>query len=507
MPGTEVELGPFTSGLYSRDPYGETTPDDALVDCNDVIIDQGLITTRDYLVYIWQPPGVAIQKITGPTDINVYLLGTYVKAVNQIEAFNNNILFYTIHHADGTKRVYKHELGGQQTQIQNLTTLLAGAAVDEVRDMVSFEKYVYFIGNNTAVHFRYNVDTAATAPMTYMPIGVKAIIFKSRMFIAQTAFQNGTRDRIYYSEPRTATSDYNSAAAWPSTNYFEVGNSAGDEITGLAVVNDTLLILKQKSIWVFDFQAVPGSDGSLQKLADVGPTNPEAYYQWNDDIFFAAIDGFYQLVNYQVVKISDPLFMYTGSGTVYMAKNENWIWFKYGADTIYIFNLTERIWSKLGGDLGTSFSRALVTRDTSGVEFIIWKDTASNRIGYYARTGSFDLSINGTLGTAPQVKIKTKFYTFGAETKWKRLFMTFIRGFLGATNPALNIFTARDSVATNNIVLTFANATTVPEAIKLRTPMRFKYLQLELVTIDVNPFKSFVVYVSDSDTQSTRANA
>lgn len=80
---------------------------------------------------------------------------------------------------------------------------------------------------------------------------------KQRMFLAG---QNATnRSRLYFSnlaDPET----------WPALNFIDVGKGDGDGITGLAVLNDNLVITKDHSVWIL--QGDSPSNFVLRRMTD-----------------------------------------------------------------------------------------------------------------------------------------------------------------------------------------------------------------------------------------------
>lgn len=79
--------------------------------------------------------------------------------------------------------------------------------------------------------------TQAGSPPTCQYVEVN----KQRMFLAGQPSSN--RSRLYFS-------DLANPESWPVLNFLDVGRGDGDAITGLAVLNDNLVITKDHSVWI-----------------------------------------------------------------------------------------------------------------------------------------------------------------------------------------------------------------------------------------------------------------
>jgi len=89
--------------------------------------------------------------------------------------------------------------------------------------------------------------------------------FKDRLFlgnvtISSTAYPN----RVYYSDNTDITT-------WGATSFLTVGYSDGEEITGLKVLGDELIVYKERSIWKIRYIGDPDLPFAVVKsLSDVG---------------------------------------------------------------------------------------------------------------------------------------------------------------------------------------------------------------------------------------------
>lgn len=100
------------------------------------------------------------------------------------------------------------------------------------------QKDVLYIVNGVNANKKWDATTLSDqggAP----PIGKYALVHKERMFIAGAS---AARSRLYYS-------DVGNPESWPVLNFIDIGSGDGDTITGLAILNDRLIVTKDNSVW------------------------------------------------------------------------------------------------------------------------------------------------------------------------------------------------------------------------------------------------------------------
>lgn len=90
------------------------------------------------------------------------------------------------------------------------------------------------------------------------PLGKFIIFHKQRLFIAGAS---AARSRVYFS-------DVGAPETWGALSFIDVGKGDGDAITGLAVLNDVLVITKDNSVWLLSGDS--SSTFVLRRATDEG---------------------------------------------------------------------------------------------------------------------------------------------------------------------------------------------------------------------------------------------
>lgn len=90
------------------------------------------------------------------------------------------------------------------------------------------------------------------------PLGKFIIFHKQRLFIAGAS---AARSRVYFS-------DVGAPETWGALSFIDVGKGDGDAITGLAILNDRLIVTKDNSVW--ELAGDSSTNFVLRKVTDEG---------------------------------------------------------------------------------------------------------------------------------------------------------------------------------------------------------------------------------------------
>jgi hypothetical protein len=166
-----------------------------------------------------------------------------------------------------------------------------------------------FITNNADPVLEW--DGAGTTSLTTMavPTGLTDAKFVKQfnnyLFLANVLV-SGTRfnSRIYYS-------NINNEATWTATDFIDVSNNDGQEITGLRVLGDRLVIYKNRSIYNLFFTG----DGTVpfvlpnggKSASSVGCASGYTIQDVDNGHIFLSYDGFYFYDGNNSYKISDKI--------------------------------------------------------------------------------------------------------------------------------------------------------------------------------------------------------
>jgi hypothetical protein len=128
-------------------------------------------------------------------------------------------------------------------------------------------------------------------------------------------FANVTVDGVYY-PTRVYWSDINNTLSWSAANWIEVAKNDGQEITGLKVLADRLVIYKTQSIYALFYTGdadipfiLPGGG---KTNSHVGCISPWSIQEVDNEHIFLAFDGIYMFDGNSSKKISyrlDKVFL------------------------------------------------------------------------------------------------------------------------------------------------------------------------------------------------------
>jgi len=134
----------------------------------------------------------------------------------------------------------------------------------------SIENYLgkaFIVGYKSGTTFLPNatidatVFSASDSNITDMPQAKYIKAYKDLLYVGHVKISSTVYpSRVYYSDEPTS-----GAIGWTgvATNWIEFGQDDGDEITGLAVANDRLIVFKHYSIWRYD-------ESNKVKISDIG---------------------------------------------------------------------------------------------------------------------------------------------------------------------------------------------------------------------------------------------
>lgn len=201
-----------------------------------------------------------------------------------------------------TKVFKMDDLDGTWDDITGAITITAGNHVD-------FENWLneVYMTNGTDVPFKWNA-TGNAAAMT-VPTGLtKAKYvrqFNNYLFLANVVVSGTSHpSRIYYS-------NLNTSSTYTATDFIEVSKNDGQEITGIKVLSDRLVIFKSRSIYNLFFTGdadipfiLPGGGKSN---SPVGCVAPFSIQEIDNGLVFLSYDGLYFYDGNSSYKISDKI--------------------------------------------------------------------------------------------------------------------------------------------------------------------------------------------------------
>lgn len=300
----------------------------------------------------------------------------------------------------GDKFFKMDDLDGTWDDATNGVTITAGNHAD-------FENWrnLVFITNNEDPPLQWDgAGTSSLATMT-VPTGLTDAKFNSQfnnfLFLGNVAV-SGTRhaSRIYWS-------NLNDETTWTATDFINISNNDGQEIEGLQVLSDRLVIFKTRSIYNLFFTGdsdipfiLPGGGKSN---SSVGCVAGFSIQEVENGLVFLSYDGFYFYDGNNSFKISDKItttFQGLNTGRINQAnslvqKEKNRYWCSLpGAsqtenDTVLVWDYFNNAWTKYAG----INSNAMTTVYVAGKEERPYFGDYAGFV-YRADTGADDFTLN-----------------------------------------------------------------------------------------------------------------
>lgn len=126
-------------------------------------------------------------------------------------------------------------------------------------------------------------------------------IFQNYTFLANCTVGGSFRSRVYYS-------NINRIDIWTASDFVDVSRDDGQQITGLRVLGDKLVIFKDRSIWVAQFTGDADIPFQFsQSNSSVGCVANQSIQEIDNGLVFLSWDGLYFFDGFNAYKISDRL--------------------------------------------------------------------------------------------------------------------------------------------------------------------------------------------------------
>jgi len=205
--------------------------------------------------------------------------------------------------------------------------------------------------------------------------------------------------RIYWSNLKDTET-------WTATDFIDISQDDGQQITGMKVLGDRLVVFKTRSIYNVFYTGdadvpfiLPGGGKSNSAVGCAGPFSVQ---EVDNGLVFLSHDGFYFYDGLNSFKISDRITTtldgmapgkYVNARSL-VQKNKNRYWCALTAsggsenDTVFMWDYFNNAWSKYAGMAPS----AMTTLYTSGEERPYWGDY--DGFVYRSDTGTDDYPLN-----------------------------------------------------------------------------------------------------------------
>lgn len=214
---------------------------------------------------------------------------------------------YALYQSNGTKQIVY--ASGNQLYIYNnaggSTVITGSPASFTTNQQWDFDEYqdTVYGGNGTDALISYNGSPSgglAIVNSGIMPQFVK--VHKNRVYCV-----NKNSSTLYFSDAGDPTS-------FPVNNFIQINTNDGQNITGLSVILDNLIIFKSDSVWILTGDPLGAGNtttiGNLQLRqanSSVGCSAFRTIQLVDQDLFFMHVSGIYVLQNYSAQLVTPGL--------------------------------------------------------------------------------------------------------------------------------------------------------------------------------------------------------
>lgn len=443
MPGNKVKIGPWPSGMnlqLNEDLIGDDHLRDVLN--FDVDNDGTLLPRRGLRFYAFPGGAGTTAKLLGSVNIDSGTT-TNVYAVQQM----------------GTGIYYTNTVNS----VWSTAAYTMSAAMNVV---VPYNGVLYYVPASGTGGYSATNFTGSTTSRPNIPSGTIAFMLKERMFVVDP-----TTNTVWYSKSTDPTT-----WAAPDGGFFKVTPGDGDVITSAIVQNNSIVIFKRNSTYVFTFTTDPAYDGVLRPVStDIGAYSATVFnnevYTVNNRSVFKFVNLYFSDIG-QAINIQYP----TGGapGATYLATlhvvDQTLVLLmpdKYG----FAMNLINGAWSRYKFDFDfVNVAKSVTFYDSANGKYTLFQEgytmkhlrTASNTYD----NGPLVAAVRTPVPVRPAYLFKTRSYVqfqlgryiIGDEAEWKRLYWWALHGTdsYGAGTPTMevdgNVISITDPVPIGRVV-------------------------------------------------------
>ena len=263
MRGNPIAIRDF-EGLYNPGDQGALDPAGNIPD-NAFILAYNVLFTNSKTIRVRK----GIQAVNNSDYRSLKLLGIY-----------NSLLVFS--HFSGVKTVNPSTYTEGTIDGANTAALML-----EYNDIA----YLFYATSGNIRTWNGATSTLTATALNYQAsIGVN---FKSRFFVVPNELSTIANSQVRYTDI-FAVNAPNTAGGWTNGGTIDVASDDGDFITGLVVLNDTLIIFKRQSTWALYVSGSP-STWTLRNLhPQIGCVGGRTAKVIGGLIYFRATSGLYR---------------------------------------------------------------------------------------------------------------------------------------------------------------------------------------------------------------------
>jgi len=297
-------------------------------------------------------------------------------------AFNSGAAWNSLHYLElstdidyligtcGNKLAKMDALDGTWDDITGALTITAGN--NNRMNWITFKDVAYGTnGVDLPIKWTGTGDGAAWTVVSGLTKAKYTAVFENYIFMANTETASDFHTtRIYWScinEPET----------WDAADFNEIGYRDGQEITGIKVLGDRLVIFKERSIYVAFFTGSSDIPFTFQKTpSNVGCSSGGSIQEVDNNLIFASSDGIYYFDGNNANRLSDKI-----NSTISAFKNT-----QFPHIIAAYQNTKNRYWAAYQTSSGANPDR-IVSYDSYNNAFSIYKGLAANAFVVFAYNG------------------------------------------------------------------------------------------------------------------------
>lgn len=163
-----------------------------------------------------------------------------------------------------------------------------GLAAGAKAEFVVFLDTLFMVNGSDATRSFDGTNWSTSTNVTDAPVGSHIALYNERLYISSG------------SEVRFSSLPVSSAITWTATDRFFVGQDDGQSIQWLGVVGNRLVILKERSIYVYD-------RSRLIEVANYGTPSSRSAVVYRGTLYFFNRDGIWAFNGNELTLISDKI--------------------------------------------------------------------------------------------------------------------------------------------------------------------------------------------------------
>lgn len=301
-----LPLGPFIGGINNKSE-ASAVAENELIECQNLDINiDGILKARP-----------SFETIDARSFTQSVVVGSYYRKRTEVVGVSS-VVFGDVNNDSTARYIYFNDILERRTSptgpvvevfsdLRALNTVTGAdvAVRDNLRASVVLEyqaRAIIIAHPDQGLGATYNPKPGAPAQggtwdgTTFtvdanMPTGFAAVVHKQRLWIC------APNNVLFFTEPISVAVPY--PLNWNvGINELPVGKDDGQDLLDVVIYNDTLMLFKERSTWVFAFDAII-AEGLLRVVNDkIGVSGPWSTVQYENATYIIFKGRVYQVIDY-----------------------------------------------------------------------------------------------------------------------------------------------------------------------------------------------------------------